>query len=204
LKYIKQDSIVLDIGANFGQLSILWSKYVGNNGIVYAFESNDFIYSILEKNILINNAKVKPIFGAVYKDSDKIVNLSLLDQDKFDTYGGYGINFENPNTGKPVKTIAIDSIVFDKPISFMKIDVEGGDLLVMQGAFNTINKHRMPIIFEFLEGHQDKEGFGFYNYCDFIYKINYKIYKIIDFANFLILPNEYPLVSISNEVFGTK
>ena len=48
-KYIKSNSIVLDLGSNFGQLAILFSRLVGQNGKVHAFEADDFVYEILTK-----------------------------------------------------------------------------------------------------------------------------------------------------------
>ena len=66
--YIQEGTVVLDVGANLGQMSVLFAQLVGNNGKVYSFEADDWIYEILSKNIEINglNNVVKPIFGAVH------------------------------------------------------------------------------------------------------------------------------------------
>ena len=45
--FIKPDTIILDLGANFGQMSILWSQSKPNVK-VYAFEASDYIFSILK------------------------------------------------------------------------------------------------------------------------------------------------------------
>ena len=47
-KFIKNDTIVLDAGANFGQMSILFSQ-LEKNVEVYSFESSKFISNILKK-----------------------------------------------------------------------------------------------------------------------------------------------------------
>ncbi len=44
-EFIKQDSILLDVGANYGQLSILWSQKELNVS-VYAFEASKYIFNI--------------------------------------------------------------------------------------------------------------------------------------------------------------
>ena len=49
-EYIKPNSIVLDLGSNFGQLGILFSK-VQKNVDVYCFEASKYIYDILVKNV---------------------------------------------------------------------------------------------------------------------------------------------------------
>ena len=50
-KFIKNDTIVLDAGANFGQMSILFSQ-LEKNVEVYSFESSKFISNILKKMLL--------------------------------------------------------------------------------------------------------------------------------------------------------
>ncbi|MGQ0739157.1 MAG: hypothetical protein ACT4OJ_08880 [Bacteroidota bacterium] len=44
-KFIRKDTAVLDIGANFGQMSIEFSKLAGNGGKVYSFEAQNFVYN---------------------------------------------------------------------------------------------------------------------------------------------------------------
>ena len=52
IKYVKEDSIVLDVGANFGQLSVLLSK-CKKNVEVYSFEASNYLFEILKKNIQV-------------------------------------------------------------------------------------------------------------------------------------------------------
>ena len=46
-KFIKKGTVVLDVGSNFGQMAMLFSKMVGEDGKVYAFDADDFIFEIL-------------------------------------------------------------------------------------------------------------------------------------------------------------
>jgi hypothetical protein len=43
-KYIKKNNCVLDIGANIGSHSLIFSNLVGNNGIVHCFEPLEEIF----------------------------------------------------------------------------------------------------------------------------------------------------------------
>ena len=47
-EHVDENTIVLDAGANFGQLSILFSK-LKKNVEVYSFESSKFVFKILKK-----------------------------------------------------------------------------------------------------------------------------------------------------------
>ena len=57
-KYIRPGTSVLDIGSNFGQMAILFSRYVGEKGKVYAFEADPYLCQILRKNIEENQFHV--------------------------------------------------------------------------------------------------------------------------------------------------
>ena len=186
-KFIKEDSIVLDVGSNFGQMAIMFSRHVGKNGLVYAFEANHFVYTILEKNVAINAVRVKPFEEAVHTTSDETLYFSEYNFDIFDSYGSFGIDYVN-SQGTPVKTIALDDLDYPLPISFMKVDAQGGDLFAMQGARKIIKKYRMPIIFEYEYLFEEKLNMQFQEYVDFVGSIGYKFVRCYGGINHLILP----------------
>jgi len=188
-KYIKAGNTVLDIGSNFGQMSILFSNMVGETGKVHAFDADDWIYDILNKNIEANNktGKIIPHFGAVHNKAGETLIFPEQDFEEFSAYGAYGIDY-NAIAGRRVPTITIDSLHIEEPISFIKIDIQGGDLQAMQGAVNTINKNRMPILFEYEYHFEEKYNLCFQDYVDFVESIHYKFHKVINGHNFLIIP----------------
>ena len=73
-KLISPNSIVLDVGSNFGQMSILWSKCKPNVK-VYSFEASNFVFKILEKNIQINKANVEAFNYLVGNESKNEIFL---------------------------------------------------------------------------------------------------------------------------------
>jgi FkbM family methyltransferase len=186
--FIKENSVVLDVGANFGQMSLLFSKMVGDDGIVYAFEADDYIFEILKKNIETNGCKnIIPVFGAVYDQSGTEMFFPKQDFKRFAAYGSYGI-VPKASSGRVVESLMIDDLDFPKPVSFMKVDVQGSDLFAMQGAKRTIEKHKMAILFEFEQQFQEEFGTSFQNYVDFVSSIDYKFTEIINGINYLIEP----------------
>jgi len=188
-KYIKPNSAVLDVGANFGQMSILFASMVGQRGKVYSFDADDFIFDILKKNIAVNNiANIIPVFGAVHDVVGETLFFPEQDFVKWGAYGAYGIDY-NAHNGRKVPTVTIDSLNIDEEISFMKIDIQGGDLLALKGAVHTIKKNKMPIIFEYESAYQDEFNFNFQEYVDFVLSIGYRFDKVICEHNYLVLPN---------------
>ena len=186
-KYITKGSVVLDVGANFGQMSVLFSAMTGDDGVVYAFEADDFVFEVLKKNIDANGNNINPIFGAVFNESGKELFFPKQDFKRFAAYGSYGID-PNARAGRKVTSLMIDDIEFTKPVSFMKVDVQGSDLFAMQGAIETIRKHRMPILFEFEQQFQDEFGTSFQDYVKFIDSIGYEFSAVINQINYLVTP----------------
>jgi FkbM family methyltransferase len=188
-KYIKPNTVVLDVGANFGQMSVIFSNMVGEKGVVHSFEADDWVFEILCKNIEANNkqGKIIPHFGAVHNVDGKILYFPVQDFKRFGTYGSYGIDY-NAQNGRKVNSLTIDSLNIEQPISFMKIDIQGGDLLAMQGAVKTIEKNKMPIIFEYEYLFEDDFNLCFQDYVDFVQSIGYKFEKVINGQNYLIIP----------------
>jgi FkbM family methyltransferase len=187
-RFVKKGSIVLDVGVNFGQMSILFSEMTGDDGVVYAFEADDFVFDVLKKNIDANGRKnIEPIFGAVFNESGKELFFPKQDFKRFAAYGSYGID-PNADSGRKVTSLMIDDIDFAKSISFMKVDVQGSDLFALQGARETIRQHRMPILFEFEQQFQDEFGTSFQDYVEFVDSIGYEFAEVISQINYLVTP----------------
>ncbi len=188
-KYIKPGTVVLDVGSNFGQMALLYARMVGEEGEVYAFEADDFVFEILKKNIAANNMleRIKPVFGAVHNKTHEKLIYPEQDFVRFGSYGSYGIDY-NAKEGREVETITIDSMHLEEPISFMKIDIQGGDLFAIQGAVETIKKHKMPILFEYEYRFEDEYDMSFQDYVDLVSRIDYRFEKVINGHNYLIIP----------------
>jgi FkbM family methyltransferase len=187
--YLRPDTIVLDIGANYGQMAIEFSR-IAPSCEIYAFEAQEMVFQILNKNLQANNIKnVKTFYNAVFDKNDVELIFPVPDLVRFASYGSYGLDL-NAKTGKVVKSITIDSIDFSLPISFMKVDIQGSDLAAMKGAVNTIKKHKMPIIFEYEEQFQAEFNTSFQDYVEFVDGIGYRFLKTVQDINYLIVPKE--------------
>ena len=181
----------LDVGANYGQMSVLLSQHLAKigNGKVYSFEAEPFVGEILQKNININNCKnVEIVLGAVHNKSGEKLIFPEPDFKRFDSYGSYGIN-PQASTGRTVETLTIDSLQIKEKIGFIKIDIQGSDLFALQGAKQTILANKPIIIFEFEEQFQKEFNTNFNDYVDFVKSIDYKFAEIISSVNYLIVPN---------------
>jgi FkbM family methyltransferase len=189
LQYITPGTVVLDVGANFGQMSVLFAERAGVDGKVYSFDADDFVFDILRRNIEANGLsnRIEAVFGAVHNVAGETLYFPVQDFKRWSSYGSYGIDY-NAATGRAVKTLTIDSLGITRPISFMKIDIQGGDLQAMQGAVKTIARNKMPIIFEYEYHFEEEYKLNFQEYVDFVQSIGYRFHKVVNGHNFLIVP----------------
>lgn len=187
-RYITPGTTALDVGSNFGQMAIEFSKLTGPKGLVYAFEGQELVFRFLEKNIKANNCtNIIAKKGAVYNENGKILIFPEPDTNIPNAFGGNAIN-PKLKQGNKVETFTIDSLNIDTPISFMKVDIEGSDIFALQGARETILRNKMPIIFEFQEQFQAQFDTSFHDYVAFTESIGYRFERTVLGINFLIVP----------------
>lgn len=144
---------IIDIGSNNGQIAIEFAHLVGDRGIVHAFEPQRVIYYQLCGNVFFNgldNVLCHHMALGNYDGTTKVEKPDYHDKG-FVNFGDVhvGKEFENYET---IQIKKLDSFKFSK-VSVIKIDVQGFETEVLNGAINTINEHR-PIIFIEIEEDQ--------------------------------------------------
>ncbi|MFD6477227.1 FkbM family methyltransferase [Streptomyces anulatus] len=138
---------VLDIGAHIGYFSLLMSQLVQSHGRVIAVEADAWNHQMLVQNLVRNNASnVIPVFAAAgYRPG-----IAHLRRDKDGNTGDHRVLDEPSELGHPVPVIALDDILDDVPeIDFIKVDLQGGDHLAIQGMQRTLRRCRPTLLVEF-------------------------------------------------------
>lgn len=174
-------AVGIDIGANIGLFSLqLLNSGLNKDSIIYAFEPNPLTFSRLQltiqENSLFNNIVVYPL--AVSENTELLHFSAHADISS----SGDGI-FDTGRAGS-VKNIIIHTTTIDnfiaqlslKRLDWIKIDVEGAELLVFQGGVNTIRTFRPKIIFEIHRDNIKPYGISTSEIFAFINNLNYKIY----------------------------
>jgi FkbM family methyltransferase len=186
--YLRAGETILDVGANLGQMTVLFARAVGPAGTVVAFEADDYIADLLRLNVELNGlANVDVVEAGVWNRSELPLRYPQPDLRRFGTYGSYGID-PSATQGRIVKSVTIDSLQYRSPVSFLKVDIQGSDLFGLQGAVETIRTNQMPILFEYEPLLQDQFGTSLGDYMAFVEQIGYRVAKVINGINYLILP----------------
>lgn len=181
-KYLhKKKSIIFDIGANIGEYSKSLSTIFPTANI-FSFEPSPVTFLELQKNTkgYLNITPVNVGF------SDKIENRFLYsDEEKSGLASIYNRRLDHLkikfNRKEKIKLITIDDYCKKnniKRISFLKIDAEGNEYRILQGASNMIKSRKIDYIqFEFGGCNIDSKTF----IQDFYYLLgnDYKFYRIV-------------------------
>ena len=180
-KFIKSGTDSIDVGVYRGVYSYEMSKYSEK---VHSFEPNPIIFKYINKNLkkFIKNIH---LYNFALSNQNKTINLKIpirnsnSNKEIFEEYYEMGKatihnenNFENYENFE-IQTKTIDELSFDNKISFIKIDVEGHELEVIEGAKNTIKKDKPILLVEIEKQYTKKEVAESIN---FINSLGYKSY----------------------------
>ena len=142
---LNPEDVLYEIGANIGFFVLIGARCVEPNGFVYAFEPHPKSVNQLRKNVSLNKFQHIEITEAAVYDQNGTLKLNLHpDSDK----SSIGSTRTSENSVE-VQSIRLDSWIKNKrPPDVMKVDVEGAEIEVLQGAMKTIKQFRPTLIIE--------------------------------------------------------
>ncbi len=116
----------IDAGANIGQLALAASKRVGPEGEVIAIEAHPEIFRYLEGNADLNQTtNLTTLHCALGAGSGEVALTTRRSDDQ---------NYISDDGTVRVQMHALDELVVPRPTRLLKLDVEGYELPVLQGA----------------------------------------------------------------------
>jgi len=151
LRYIKnlnKSGVYVDVGGNIGNHSLFFLNHCPSTKL-YSFEPEDFCYEIIKKNLEKNGKKEFNLFKfAVW---NKETELELI---RFSSFNNMGMSkvvevIDKDEKKKYIKANSLDNIILnDEKIVLIKIDAEGSEPKVLEGAMRIIKKYSPAIICE--------------------------------------------------------
>ncbi|MBI3312896.1 MAG: FkbM family methyltransferase [Candidatus Omnitrophica bacterium] len=137
----------VDIGANIGFYSMMFSRAVGPEGKVWAFEPDPLNFSMLERNLSQN--AIQNVY-AVNKAAGPNSGASFLYQSKWHTGDHRIVDHGEGREKIPIKILALDEFFADKNIDFIKIDIQGAEGMALEGMKKTLARNpNVVILMEF-------------------------------------------------------
>ncbi len=147
-RFVRPGMGVLDLGANIGFFTLLAATIVGPNGHVFAIEPNPRNARLLEASRRANEFTQVTILQVAAAPSHGLLVLNASYSNG--TTAGLPENVAGVLAAETVPAIRIDALLpNDRPIGFIKADVEGAEYAALLGCQATIRRDRPIIVSEF-------------------------------------------------------
>lgn len=130
---LRPGDLFVDVGANVGSYAI-WAAELGAE--VIALEPADDTFALLEENVALNGYPIKTIRAA----AGAIPGTARFTTGRDDT------NRFDPHGLAEIAVTTIDSIIGNRTIAGMKVDVEGFEIDVLRGCEQALSEHRVGLI----------------------------------------------------------
>lgn len=169
---VARGDVVVDVGANVGTVALTFANASGESGSVYAFEPHPKVFGYLQDNVLLNHAadQVRCFCMALGEKPE-----TLYFSEKSDDTN----NAISRDGGIEVKVCRLDDVIDEPRIKLLKIDVEGHEYQVLQGAVNACKSSEI-IYLECIAEMLEKNGGSEEKICLFLKDLGFDIFQVID------------------------
>ena len=181
-------NIFYDFGANTGQTLLKYLSVFGNSGNYFGFEPNPYCVSYLNTLIVKNNIKNASIIPVAVSNFNGTVELQLYSDDPSDSSASIVREFRNGVMRRlHVAAMRLKDCCSDMPgPDLIKVDVEGGELLILEELQEGFLANRPIILLEILPVY-NKENLTRLAHAKNILswgkKNNYKLFQIVKYKN---------------------
>jgi FkbM family methyltransferase len=173
-EFVPNGSVVIDVGANVGFFSLRFARWVGGDGEVISIEPEDHNYETLVRTLkresLFGNVRALKAVAAATAGTMFLEINQLHPADH---------KLSRDGTGVPVEAVRLDDLVQDKGTlrpSLVKIDVQGAEMLVLQGAADILKLSAPALFVELQEEGLKKFGTSVAAILDHLSQCGYEPY----------------------------
>jgi FkbM family methyltransferase len=178
---LKPGHVALDIGANVGCHTLVMASAVGNQGRVIAFEPNPRILTRLRSNVLLNRFEHVELLTVALSDNQG--RSSIFIPPELDHNQGLA-SMHRANLGEACEEVSVevellDDVVREKNLTrvdLIKMDVEGHEWRVLQGARKTLERFKPVLVFEFSQRQWNNAGFSPEQVEEFLSDLGYDLF----------------------------
>jgi len=184
-KFLKPVIVFFDVGANLGQYTLLAAHRVGPAGQVHSFEPSTRMFTELKYNVELNGfSSICTLNNIALSNKEGAARLSVYEPGA-EVYGSLGCHRREEGgfivTGhEEVKTIRLDDYFEEAGIDhadLIKMDIEGAELLALQGSEHTLSKPIAPaIVLEMADINTVGFGYQATKIWDYLEMLGYHMY----------------------------
>lgn len=135
-----QGDFIFDVGANIGAHTMAFSQMVGPGGRVFAFEPQRIVFHNLCANMSLNCIENVECYQIAVSNKSGSTLIPDFRYDLPANHGGFSVKDYDKGQKTPLEPL--DTLLDIPRLKLMKVDVEGMETEVIEGAKNIINKHK--------------------------------------------------------------
>ncbi|MBK1620608.1 FkbM family methyltransferase [Lamprobacter modestohalophilus] len=172
LHFLREEDLFVDVGANVGSYSILACSAVGARGI--AFEPVPNTFNRLIENMRLNNLeeRVTCLNKGVGAEEENITFTSDTDTTNHALADG-----EHCEKVVNVEVTSLDTVLHSESPALVKIDVEGYETPVLEGAQEILRNQSIYSVIMELNGSGNRYGYDESKILDMMSDYNFKTYS---------------------------
>lgn len=174
-KYTKPGTAAIDVGAHSGYFTLCLSDAVARDGKVLAFEASPLIFKELLENIELNQLTNVEANNRAVSDRTELIDFYLAPTWKSEISSMRSAE----GTKTTIEAVALDNVIPDtRPVSFVKIDVEGAEMKVLEGMRGIIQRDKPVMVIEISDRWLKELGSSSRAVFDFLHDFGYTIFDI--------------------------
>lgn len=186
-RILKPGMVVVDVGANIGEISMVCATRVGVKGRVIAFEPVAAIAEELERNLQRNALQsVVEVRRQGLADSAGQFNIyeSCGQHDVVESHRGLGSLHGDPKTNRVlglIDVVTLDEVVETldlQRMDILKVDIEGGELPCLKGAMRALERFRPIVAVEVQERSARIAGYQGRDILDLLSPLGYRFHRL--------------------------
>jgi FkbM family methyltransferase len=199
LSIVRPGDVVIDIGADYGDLTMLFADLTGKRGQVHAFEPVPTNFQGLSENI-----RQFPTYHGVHLNQAAVGDVKQKTTILYprDNHSQAALIRHSDGSwkdaGDQVKSFEVEMIRLDdyaanlNRVDFIKCDVEGAELLVLRGAESTLRRCRPIICLEIDERWLKAFGWSSAEVFQFLRQIGYTYFYNVSPAMTPVVGDSFP------------
>lgn len=140
---VKPGATVVEAGANVGSHTVALARLAGEAGRVLAFEPQRLVFQTLCANLALNSLSNVDARCEALGAAPGETFVPKIDYERENNFGGVSVG--DATRGERVRVATIDSLELSR-CDLLKIDVEGQEISVLEGARATLERCR-PVLY---------------------------------------------------------
>lgn len=181
--FLTPGAVCIDVGAQMGYLSLAMATSAGRTTLVHAFEPEDINAARFRENMALNNIQNVQLHREAVSNIEGTLHLFLSKTANAGTHST--LYNERTVTEESIQIPATTLDAFARAtnlprLDLIKVDVEGAEFEVIQGADSVLRTYRPRVILELCDRLQIERGLSSRQIKEFMVEHNYSAYTIAD------------------------